>query len=101
MSLLNLFKGSKSRRRSRGRGRASRSHARSEPSAALRRRSQAGPSYWDSLSPERKLDIVGIALLVAGVLVLLGLLSASPSALTGGLLKLLGQLVGWGVYFVP
>jgi S-DNA-T family DNA segregation ATPase FtsK/SpoIIIE len=101
MSLLNLFKGPKSRRRSRGRGRASRSQGRNESSAAARARSEPSPTYWDSLSPERKLDIVGIVLMVAGILILVGLLSSAPSALTGGLLKLLGQLIGWGVYFLP
>jgi S-DNA-T family DNA segregation ATPase FtsK/SpoIIIE len=39
--------------------------------------------------------------LVTGVLILFGLLSSSPSPLTGGVLKLLGQLIGWGVYFLP
>ncbi len=101
MSLLNLFKGSKSRRRSRGRRRASRSQGRNESAPSTRSRSEPGPSYWDSLSPERKLDVFGVLLVAAGILILIGLLSSSPSALTGGLLRLMRQLIGWGVYFLP
>ena len=84
-----------------GRGRASRSRSRGSSPAAAPARSEATTSYWNSLSPERKLDVVGIALIVAGILVLAGLLSSSPSALTGGVLRLLSQLVGWGVYSLP
>lgn len=101
MSLSNLFKGSKSRRKSRGRGRASRAKARTEPHASSRPRTEAAPSYWDSLSPERKLDILGIILVIAGILILISMLSSSPSALEGGVLDLLGQLIGWGIYFLP
>jgi DNA segregation ATPase FtsK/SpoIIIE, S-DNA-T family len=98
---MNLFKGSKSRRRSRGRGRASRPKGRTVSTASRRAHSEQSPSYWESLSPERKLDVLGIVLVVAGGSILIGLLSSSPSALTGGLLELLGQLIGWGVYFLP
>ena len=59
------------------------------------------PSYWESLSPERKLDVVGFILILIGILILFGLLASSPSALTGGILRLLGQLIGWGVYVLP
>src|SRR5574340_380132 len=101
MSLFNLFKSPKSHRRSRGRGRTGRSQTRGASAPSSRARSEPSPSYWDSLSPERKLDVIGIVLIVAGILVLVGLLSTSPSALTGGVLKLLGQLIGWGIYFLP
>jgi S-DNA-T family DNA segregation ATPase FtsK/SpoIIIE len=53
------------------------------------------------LSPERKLDVIGIVLALIGILVLVGLTSPAPSALTDGIIKLLGQLIGWGVYFLP
>jgi hypothetical protein len=45
--------------------------------------------------------VIGVVLTLVGVLILLGLLAASPSALTGGLIRLLGQLIGWGLYFLP
>ncbi|HEY5984320.1 MAG TPA: DNA translocase FtsK [Anaerolineales bacterium] len=97
MSFLRLFQAPKSRRRSRGRGRSSRA----QPAARARAQQSPPTSFWENLSPERKLDVVGVGLLLAGVLILLGLLATSPSALTGGVIRLLGQLIGWGLYFLP
>jgi S-DNA-T family DNA segregation ATPase FtsK/SpoIIIE len=59
------------------------------------------PSFWGSLSPERKLDVVGILLAIFGILILLTLFASSRSALTGGFIRLLGQLIGWGIYVLP
>jgi S-DNA-T family DNA segregation ATPase FtsK/SpoIIIE len=58
-------------------------------------------SWWEQLSPERRLDVVGIALSAVGALILLGLLSANRSAIIGGFIFLLAQLFGWGVYVLP
>ncbi|HLO29426.1 MAG TPA: DNA translocase FtsK 4TM domain-containing protein [Anaerolineales bacterium] len=58
-------------------------------------------SWWDSLSPERKLDVVGAIMAVVGLLTLLILLSAQRSAFTGSLMHLLSQLLGWGIYILP
>ncbi len=62
---------------------------------------QKAPSFWESLSPERRLDLVGVLLGVAGILMLLTLVASSRSALTGGFIRVLGELVGWGVYVLP
>src|SRR5258708_8054374 len=59
------------------------------------------PTLWESLSPERKLDIYGILLAVAGILIGLTLFASSRSAITGSFLRLLGQLIGWGIYILP
>lgn len=100
MSLLGMFRSPKGRRKSRARGRSSR--AQTLPELASRSRTQSpSPSYWERLSPERKLDVIGVLLAVSGILILLGLLASSPSALTGGIIRLLGQLIGWGLYFLP
>ena len=100
MSLLGLFKSPKGRRKSRARGRSSRAHPR--PERVSRSRAQPpAPSFWESLSPERKLDVIGVILALSGILILLALLAPSPSALTGGIIRLLGQLIGWGLYFLP
>jgi S-DNA-T family DNA segregation ATPase FtsK/SpoIIIE len=40
-------------------------------------------------------------LAVVGLLTLLSLISAERSALTGGLIRILGQIFGWGVYILP
>ncbi len=59
------------------------------------------PSFWEGLSPERRLDLIGVLLGIAGILILLILAASSRSALTGGIIRLLSELVGWGVYILP
>ncbi|MCE9644552.1 MAG: DNA translocase FtsK [Chloroflexi bacterium] len=59
------------------------------------------PSWWEKLSPERKLDVVGIILAFIGIIILLGLISANRSALVGGAIFFLSQIFGWGVYVLP
>ncbi len=58
-------------------------------------------SWWDQLSAERKLDVVGIILAFVGVVLILGLASANRSALLGGFIKVLAQFFGWGIYVLP
>jgi S-DNA-T family DNA segregation ATPase FtsK/SpoIIIE len=62
---------------------------------------QAQQSFWDRLSNERKLDVVGVILAVIGLLIFLILLSSSRSSLTGNFVRVLGQLIGWGIYVLP
>ena len=59
------------------------------------------PSWWEKLSAERKLDVVGVILAFIGAIILLGLLSANRSALIGGAIFFLSQIFGWGVYVLP
>ncbi len=59
------------------------------------------PTFWETLSIDRKLDVVGIALALVGLLTLLSLVSAERSTLTGGLIRFLGRIFGWGVYILP
>jgi S-DNA-T family DNA segregation ATPase FtsK/SpoIIIE len=58
-------------------------------------------SWWEALSPERKLDVVGAIMSVVGLLTLLILFSAQRSVLTGNMVHLLGQIFGWGIYILP
>jgi S-DNA-T family DNA segregation ATPase FtsK/SpoIIIE len=58
-------------------------------------------SWWDSLTPERKLDVVGVIMAVIGLLTALILFSAQRSALTGGMVTILTRLLGWGIYILP
>ncbi len=51
-----------------------------------------------TLSPERKLDFLGVGLALGGLLILLALISASRSALTGATVSLFNFLFGWGAY---
>lgn len=58
-------------------------------------------SWWEQLSAERKLDIVGIILAFLGIIILLGLISANRSELIGGFIVFLTQIFGWGTYVLP
>jgi len=59
------------------------------------------PTFWETLSIDRRLDVIGVVLALVGLLTLLSLISAERSALTGGLVRFLGQVFGWGVYILP
>ncbi|GAB4502350.1 MAG: DNA translocase FtsK [Anaerolineales bacterium] len=54
-----------------------------------------------NLSPERKLDFLGVGLALGGLLILLALISSSRSALTGATVSLFSFLFGWGAYGLP
>ncbi|NUQ83619.1 MAG: DNA translocase FtsK 4TM domain-containing protein [Anaerolineales bacterium] len=58
-------------------------------------------SWWDSLSDERKLDVVGAVIAVAGMLTVLILFSAQRSAVTESLIGILSRTFGWGIYILP
>ena len=62
---------------------------------------QREASWWEKLSPERKLDVTGIILAFIGLVILLGLISANRSAIIGEIIRRLAQLFGWGVYILP
>lgn len=59
------------------------------------------PSWWDSLSAERKLDVVGIIMAVVGLLTSLIFYSAQRSPLTQKAMEIFSQTIGWGVYILP
>ena len=56
---------------------------------------------WRSLSPERKLDVVGILLALVGLLTLLSLFSSQRGELTGGWVHFLYLLAGYGAFLLP
>jgi len=81
---------------------AARGGARARSSRASKKQSlPPARSIWDNLSAERKLDVVGVVLALAGLLILLSLFASSRSVLTGGLIHMLSQIFGWGVYVLP
>jgi DNA segregation ATPase FtsK/SpoIIIE, S-DNA-T family len=45
--------------------------------------------------------VVGAIMAVAGLIILLILFSAQRSALTGNMIRVLRQIIGWGVYILP
>jgi len=62
---------------------------------------QRTPTFWETLSIDRRLDVIGVVLALVGLLTLLSLISANRSPLTGGLIRILGQIFGWGAYILP
>jgi DNA segregation ATPase FtsK/SpoIIIE, S-DNA-T family len=59
------------------------------------------PSFWESLSPERRLDVIGIVLAILGILILLTLFAWSRSAFSDWFLNHLNQIIGRGIYVLP
>ena len=80
---------------------ASKGHPKGQARSASRKQAQPSTSFWESLSPERRLDVIGIILAILGILILLTLFASSRSAITGGILSILSRLLGWGVYVLP
>jgi S-DNA-T family DNA segregation ATPase FtsK/SpoIIIE len=81
-----------SRARGKSKGKTSPRHAQPEP---------VSPSWWESLTDERKLDVVGAGMALAGIATLLILFSAQRSAVTESFISLLSRLIGWGIYILP
>src|SRR5512139_2479572 len=58
-------------------------------------------SWWESLSGERKLDVVGAIMSVVGLLVMLVLFSPQRSTWLEYVIVKLSQMFGWGIYILP
>jgi len=63
--------------------------------------SPAQLSWWDALSDERKLDVVGAIMAVVGILTVLLLFSAQRSAPIESVISILTRSFGWGIYILP
>ena len=59
------------------------------------------PTFWQSLSIDRRLDVIGVVLALVGLVTLLSLISAERSVVTGTLIRYLEWTFGWGVYILP
>ncbi len=77
----------------------------SSPSSSHRRRSTSSAARVSrqlrSLSPERKLDILGVLLLLLGVITLFGFFNGSTSGFIGGINQVLGWIAGLGAVLFP
>jgi S-DNA-T family DNA segregation ATPase FtsK/SpoIIIE len=58
-------------------------------------------SWWEALSAERKLDVIGAVMAITGVLTALILFSATRGRFTAYLMLRLSQALGWGIYILP
>jgi len=89
----------KSKGTSAGRNIASRG---SQPARTTPRRQAPPPSsLLGGLSPERKIDLIGIVMALVGLLTVLSLFSANRSGLTGSWIRGLSLIFGWGTYILP
>jgi S-DNA-T family DNA segregation ATPase FtsK/SpoIIIE len=68
---------------------------------AARRQEPPPPSLLGGLSPERKIDLIGIVMALVGLLTVLSLFSANRSGLTGSWIRGLSLIFGWGTYILP
>ena len=80
----------------------------SKPSTQKKKGQPAAPqtgfstlNWWGSLSAERRLDVVGFVMVLAGIPILLILFSAQQSEFTGSILNTLSYAIGWGIYLLP
>ncbi len=62
---------------------------------------ERGPSFWQQISPERKLDVLGVILALLGLLTLLSMISRSQGTLTSAWVMVLRQAAGWGAFVLP
>jgi S-DNA-T family DNA segregation ATPase FtsK/SpoIIIE len=79
------------------------SHGKSTPKGKQHPPSPPPPalSFWDQLSPEHRLDVVGFFLAFVGFIIILGLVSTNRSVVVGGAIFFISQIFGWGVYVLP
>jgi S-DNA-T family DNA segregation ATPase FtsK/SpoIIIE len=72
-----------------------------KPTAEEARREASILSLWRNLSLDRKLDLLGIGMVLVGLLTLLSLISSRNGWLFGGWLAIIGKSFGWGMYLLP
>ncbi|HMD89453.1 MAG TPA: DNA translocase FtsK 4TM domain-containing protein [Anaerolineaceae bacterium] len=66
------------------------------------RRASAKPGWHlNSISNERKLDVLGVILALTGLLTLLSLVSRQRGDVTGAWVTLIFRLTGWGTFILP
>ena len=66
-------------------------------------KSRAKPKqpFLSGISPQRRIEILAIFLILVGVLTLVSLFSQSSGSLTGWWTSNISKVVGWGVYVLP
>ena len=94
-------KGSKSSKRSPKK----RSTAKKTTRKSAKRRQEPTQSslgmLWRGITLDRKLDILGIGMVLLGLLTLLSILSNNTGWLSSGWLSLIGMAFGWAMHLLP
>ena len=99
-SLLRKNTASRSNRTSSSR-KSSSSTRRSSSRSSSRKKKPPRESLWQRLSPDQKLDVLGIALFFLALFTVLSLFSAQQGMLPKWWTSLLALSFGWGMYTVP
>jgi S-DNA-T family DNA segregation ATPase FtsK/SpoIIIE len=58
-------------------------------------------AFWRSVSPDRKLDLLGVVFALIGIFTLLITFSGTPGSFGAAWLRLLSGTLGWGFYLFP
>ena len=80
-------------------GRTSRS--RSIRRASRKEVQPSRPILPNGISPERKIDLLGVFLALVGLLTLFSLFANKPGGLSGNWISSLKSIFGWGTYILP
>jgi len=73
----------------------------SKPAKGKPRQPPPALSFWDQLSAERKLDVLGVGLAFLGIVLILGLLSTNRSEPVSKIILFFLKIFGWGFYVLP
>ena len=102
-----ISRSSKSRSKSSSRTTKNSSRSRTSSTSKTRakpRKSRASSKsswHWNSISNERKLDILGIFLALVGFLTILSLLTSQRGTVTNWWIQSISQVAGWGTFVLP
>lgn len=58
-------------------------------------------SIRPGIPPQRRMDIIGIILLVIGLLTTISLFTKTSGGITDWVVSIFSQVIGWGIYFLP
>ncbi len=73
-----------------------------QPKRSSRRKTLSSPpSLLGNISPERKVDLIGVAMVLVGLLTVVSFFSARNGGLTGDWIGALKSIFGLGVYILP
>jgi len=80
---------------------ASKQPGQAAPSPARQAGSGRTAPLLGTISPGRKMDILGVALALVGLLTTLSFFSARNGGLSGGWISFLATVFGWGRFILP
>jgi S-DNA-T family DNA segregation ATPase FtsK/SpoIIIE len=80
---------------------ARRTSKKSTPRKRNKSKSKATTPLFSELSPQRRIDIFAIVLILIGLLTLVSIFTQTSGSVTGWWVRNLSIAIGWGVYILP